>query len=123
VNDNAVALLDKLAAKLGITAQYLWGVLLKQAPVYATTNLIEYAVTIFAFFLLIRYRKAVNKVLREALEGDLDILGVLLCIVFVISAVGWIISCLVSFDSTITAIVNPEYWALDRLLTAIKGGK
>jgi hypothetical protein len=123
MNDNAVMLLDKIAEKLGVTASYLWAVMLKQAPVYATIQLVEYAVTILVIVLVFAYRKSLNKLVRGVFDSDVDILGVIGCIIFAIVSVAWIIACLASIGDTVTALVNPEYWALDQLLATIKKAK
>ena len=40
MEENTTALLEKLAEKLGTTTEYLWGVLLSQAPIYAISYVV-----------------------------------------------------------------------------------
>ena len=44
MNDQTAALLQNLANKLGTTSEYLWGILLRQATLSGTTDLIQYAI-------------------------------------------------------------------------------
>lgn len=44
-------LLERIATKLGTTAEHLWGVMVKQAPISGITDLISIVVLIAAAFL------------------------------------------------------------------------
>lgn len=48
MNEQSLAVLKQLADKLGTTIEYLWGALLKQAPIHATIDLIGVLVVLCA---------------------------------------------------------------------------
>ena len=52
MNENTSKLIEQLAQQLGTTSKYLWSVLLKQAPISATVNLIQIIlILLFGLFL------------------------------------------------------------------------
>ena len=53
MNDQTALLLKQLADKLGTTTEYLWAVLLKQAPITCTVQLTVIIITFIAGVLLI----------------------------------------------------------------------
>jgi hypothetical protein len=121
MNEQTAALVSTLAAKLGTTSEYLWSVLIRQAPVSAYITLAEYGLTAIVFALLWKFRALINKGIRELFErNSTEIFGVVVVIAVVIFGVIWMIAMTVSFESMVTALVNPEYWALDRVLHAVK---
>jgi hypothetical protein len=103
--------LETLAAKLGTTTQYLWGVLVKQAAISGVADCF-WAV----FFLVVSILSAWAA--RWLIKNDSGEDGlVLFCgaaaiIAFVIAGAN------VYF--AVTALVNPEYWALKEILSAVK---
>lgn len=122
MNEHTAALLQGLAAKLGTTSEYLWAILLKQAPVYAYVALFQYAVTVLVLVALFRYRIQVGKFLTTLCE-ETEALGVIGLIVIGIASIIWLLACVFAFESVVTAFVNPEYWALDKVLDTIKAKK
>jgi hypothetical protein len=114
--------IDKLAAKLGVTATYLWGVLLKQAPVAAYTMTVEYIATALVLYLCWRYRAALGGAFMKGINEHEATAAITLIATFVIGivAVVWLISCLFSFEGFVTAWINPEYWALDKIISSVK---
>ena len=113
---NTAEVLDKLAAKLGVTAQYLWGVLLKQAPIAAVLDILQDIIIIGWVCILVKLTRWAWKKTEKGWDEAPTALG--LTVAWVFTAV---MICVVffSFTGTITAIVNPEYWALDRLLSSM----
>ena len=105
--------IEILANKLGTTSEYLWGVLLKQAPISAITDLIQYALIIFACtFWIKKVKTFADKISdgewEETSWAWIGVVSVILGI-FVVCA-------FLSFPNTFYALVNPEYWALNKLL-------
>jgi len=121
-------LLTELAEKLGTTIEYLWGVLIKQAYVYAITMTIADVFMIACIIATIKLHVKFSKDLNAGnddlprltmydkheyiLSGIMSCAGVL-SIVFMLALV-------LSFSSIVTAYINPEYWALNKLLNSIK---
>jgi len=114
-------LIEKLAAKLGTTVEHLWGVLLRQAPISGTVDLIItiafVVASVFAVRLVVR-----NTIAPEATEAnkypraawrDMEFpawcgVGILVTITVgvVCNNVPWIVA----------AFFNPEYWALRQII-------
>ena len=110
-------LLEKLASKLGTSAEYLWTVLLKQAPISAFLDMVEYliiaVVCIISCKLSIFTHKKISK-------GDWDDeayipLGVVVIVAIMLAAVAFF-----SFQGTVTKLINPEYWALKEVIKSVK---
>ena len=108
MNNETLTVLNTLAAKLGTTAEYLWSVLLKQAPITGVTDLIL-LVALIAFTVVY-----VNWVMSKPFKDDMNesiawfgVIGlVLLTIVVTMS----------STSTIFAALFNPEYWALRQIL-------
>ncbi len=114
-------ILLKLANELGTTAEYLWGVLLSQAKIYAFTSSVEIICTfIFGFILYgIHKRFIKNTDNNDSIYEEYDIAAP---IFMGIVSVVYVIVLMVAFftiSDVVTAIVNPEYWALKQLLNHI----
>ena len=120
MNDQTLQALTTLATKLGTTAEYLWGVLLRQAPIAGAMNLTIVAIMVVATVLLARFvRSKTKKVLdsdgweRAAWQDEQAFAawaGVLFASIITFLAVT------IEVPAAITAFVNPEYWALSRIL-------
>ena len=119
MNDKTAALLQTLADKLGTTSQYLWGVLIKQAPISGTIVLVEYLMTILVLVAIWKFRVPLNKWFREG-ASDYDFLFFIGSIICGVIAVFWFVACIVMFEGMVTAFLNPEYWALDHILSTLK---
>ena len=98
--------LDALAAKLGTTAEHLWGVLIYQARIDALVSAIGFVV--FGLITMFLY-----KVVRNA-DDEIDRIfpAVGMVITF-----GIAIACLFSIW---TPLLNPEYFALQKVLEVLK---
>ncbi len=112
--------LDALAAKMGVTGQYLWGVLLRQAHVAvweAVGGLLLGAIAIIVGLLALWWGIRQPKDKYDCL-GD-GALGAVVCgsISFVLGS----IASLVNAFSLPTLLMNPGYWALQDLIRQLKG--
>jgi hypothetical protein len=123
MNDNTAKLLEQLAAKFGTTTEYLWGVLLRQAPINSTINLIQITlVMLFGCFLYKTHKRLMKK------HGDSDYAETYYekyeagaVMPMVIGAIVFAIFFLASFfciSNVINGYFNPEYWALDKILSS-----
>lgn len=125
MNEQTVALLQELANKLGTTSEYLWVVLIKQAPIQGTVMLVQYILTIAAIAAVWKWRRQIATGITAAFdegEGIEVMTAIALSIGGVVSGV-WLIACLFSMDTMVTAFMNPEYWALNKVLSTIKSAK
>ncbi len=97
-----------LATELGTTSEYLWEVLMKQAPLSAIMELIQYALLIVAC--IIWGIKTKDKWQEENWIWIGSVWGLLAMLIIV---------AFLCFPDTIYAFFHPEYWALDKILSAI----
>lgn len=113
MNDNTAKLLEQLAAKLGTTTEYLWGILLKQAPISATVQLVQTILIILAaVWLFKRHKKNLKSDYYDSDELETVVpmvLGALVLLILLIAA-------LLCIETIFYGYFNPEYWALDKLL-------
>ncbi len=117
MDEKTEKLLRELAQKLGTTAEYLWTVLLNQAKYSAIISAIQMAIMVAIIFytiiLHIRFSKKDSigwsqydkkpelLIMPMMLAGAAD---VIMLIMF-----------MVGINEVMTAIFNPEYWALQRI--------
>lgn len=112
-------LLEKLAEQLGTTSEYLWAVLLRQAPV----NVLVFLIHVLLFFVLTVAWIHISKPLAKTVAGQ-DWINEApsaagLTVGWGTIALLWIWA-LASFENAIVAALNPEYWALQQVLDVIK---
>ena len=114
--ENLIPLLEKLAETLGVTTKILWEVMIKQAPISGCIDIIQYIIFIIA---CIGCYKITIKSYSNVKTNEVDDI-IYLPLIFawiILSVVG--IVCFFCIGDTVIAFVNPEYWALDRILTKI----
>lgn len=112
-------LLDKLASKLGTTAEYLWAVLLKQAPIAASVTLFQLIVICIVGFYLYKAHKRFSK--PDSYDNcnqyeNHDYLGPTMVCLFLV----WGFLAVIAFlciDEIFYGYFNPEYWALQEILS------
>ena len=123
MDDKTLQALTALANKLGTTAEYLWGVLLKQAPITGTIDLLLLVILVVCTVTWCRtvYRKTRKVEFKgdgytykgaewsddEALFGALSALITVVITTFLVT---------VNLAGTLSALLNPEYWALMQVL-------
>lgn len=115
--------LTALAQKLGTTAEYLWGVLLKQAPIAGVTDLIVMAAWIAAivFWARVVSRKtatppatALDEYPAAQWRDEVGVGFAWLSVVALAVLAALVIGC--GLSTTVAAFFNPEYWALKQIL-------
>jgi ribose/xylose/arabinose/galactoside ABC-type transport system permease subunit len=122
MDDKTLQAMTALAAKLGTTAEYLWGVLLRQAPITGAVDLLVMAAWVAAALCFLRYVRAKttrppgtrdDPFPRAQWDGDATFFAWAGAILFAVLT-GLIVGA--SLSTTIAALVNPEYWALRQIL-------
>lgn len=114
MNDNSTKLLEQLSQKMGTTSEYLWRVLIHQAPVSATIILLQIVVIILFGVWLLKVHKRLS---QNDCYGDVaEFLMPFACLVWVIFAG----NAFFSIKEVINGYLHPEYWALDRIIDALK---
>ena len=119
MNYKTAQLLEKLADKLGTTSQYLWNILIKQAKIDATIQLIEMIFFIFVGFGLYKLHKSLSNENNSNNYEDNSVFGALMVTSFIIYVFVMVIF-IFFIDNIINGYFNPEYWALHTLLNSLK---
>ena len=121
MNENTARLLEQLAAKIGTTSQHLWGVLIKQAPIDATTTLFQILLIIVGVVVCFnKHKKYISKV--EIYEVNYYEKSETTAIIMAVFGVVLLVLCIVAFFNVpyiIDGYFNPEYWALREIMKAI----
>ena len=125
MNEQTLKLIEQLAQKLGTTSEYLWSILLKQAPIEATTLLCQTVfVVIYGIFIWETHKYLSEKVNNgkyiETRYEEYEEKAVLPMAVAVFIFMICFIACFFCFGNIINGYFNPEYWALEKILNAAK---
>lgn len=119
--ENLTQLLQQLAEKLGTTTEYLWGVLIKQAPISAVTDLVYLFLVILGGIALYKIHKRFSKEIdgnksiyyeHEWLEISMVFVSFTLVVIFIYY--------ILSIKGIITGFFNPEYWAFNEVVRLLK---
>ena len=116
-------LIQNLADRLGTTSEYLWAVLIKQAPITGAVNLICYALTVLAFVIAWKFRGPILAGIEKLIDTHSDAVSFVSfmgALFFSVLALVWLGAMVFSIQDTVTAFLNPEYFALDKVLNAVK---
>lgn len=116
MNDKTAELIEKLAERLGTTAEHLWEVLVRQAPITATTDTITLGLMLVAglvaFWLAVRWAKHPPYESGDANEFAIVVAGIAATVLLLIVAISFVASA----SDIVSGFANPEYWALKQLL-------
>ena len=107
--------IETLSAQLGTTDDKLWDVLISQAYLSGATNLLVCVILIAmtaAIFLVLQYH-------QKKEDCDEDILYLFWALWTILAMIIFVVVCVMT-ESIVAAFVNPEYWALNKILGAIK---
>lgn len=130
MNESQTQLLQQLADKLGTTTEYLWGVLLRQAPIDAITTLVAICILLGAAIMVtfvtiknsVDQRDAEGRFVKSAKWNDKEGLQ-FSCAAAAVSAFLWVfalVGFLAGISDVVNGFVNPEYWALKEVLSYVK---
>ena len=120
-NDQTSQIIEQIAQKLGTTSQYLWGVLIKQAPIDATVLLIQTLLIVALGVVLLKlHRKFSDRSKGDSmyyLHEEALVIPMLIGALFftVLSIV-----CFTCIGNIVNGYFNPEYWALHNILESVK---
>ncbi len=128
MNDKLAELLEKLAVKLGTTAEHLWNVLIVQAKFWAY-NQIAFDIALLlssvgCFFLAKKLWKTGEE--KEKTNEYLEMNELPFEIGAMIIAITFFILCAIlvyqlsEFDKVLGAFFNPEYYALQEVTKMLK---
>lgn len=110
MDDKTEVLLTKLAEKFGTTAEHLWGILIRQAPISSVCDIITTILCLAYVLWSIWYFRT------HARIEDKPRLSA-----FWFLVLGFIPACmflygLCSMPLIISGFINPEYWALKQII-------
>jgi hypothetical protein len=110
-----VPLLEKLALKLGTTVQYIFSVYIKQAWISGVCNILQYILIVAGCYVWWKYRETwwePTKKWEEFNKLPWSLVGMVLGVL--------VIMAFFCIPNTITAFINPEYWALEKIFGALR---
>ena len=121
MDDKTTELITRLAEKLGTTAEHLWGVLLHQAPISGTINLVISIFMVLSTVCLVRFVKGKTTKAKTEVkvypcaewEDEGAALAWFLTAVYLLITFGTVT---LSITGIVSAFFNPEYWALSHIL-------
>lgn len=122
MDDKTLQALTTLAAKLGVTAQYLWGVLLRQAPITGAIDLAMLLCWVITAVYIARFVHRKTKTPKKTEENEYPIAewhGEGAPFAYFAAIAFAVITALMvglHLSSVVAALVNPEYWALKQIL-------
>ena len=107
--------LDAIAAKLNVTAEHLWAILVKQARVEALTDIFTVVGSLLVWF--VAYKVVRWEFSRDDNDDDVSTGAVLVSLAASFIA---LVASLIALYSLPTELLNPEYLAFRRLTELIK---
>lgn len=129
MEEKAFEYIDAIAANLGVAAEHVYGALLKQAMVSGLRSVVYIIICLAVGYAIIKGLKRIYYDVKEGEEGFfVDSFGISLGGVFAIITGGVAIIILFfavmsDISNATTALLNPEYWALKKILDTIKGAE
>lgn len=121
MKEQELKLIEQLAEKLGTTADYLWGILVKQAPIQSMIMLFQYILIAIFGYVLFKIHKYLS--IKKDYNGYNEsgyahykepvILSMIGGFTFFIILV---VCAFFSLDEFFNGFFNPEYWALSKVL-------
>jgi ABC-type proline/glycine betaine transport system permease subunit len=112
-------LLEKLANKLGTTADHLWGVMIVQARIDGYVTLAQIAIMVVATFFYVKGLKYFLKNAEEMHEGAFAASVICVVIGAIIGIIVWLTT-FFNLNLLIASFFNPEYYALHEIMQALK---
>ncbi len=111
--------LAALAAKLGTTAQHIWAVLIRQARVEIAIDAIFLILSILIFSAWFRWlRTYLKRNESDFFDGSpAEVFPLIVCGIGCLILFGFCVACLFELP---TLLLNPEYWALQQIMGAMK---
>jgi hypothetical protein len=116
MNEQTAKLIEELASKLGTTAEHLWGVLVRQAPISAVTDILTSILIILLIWVSLKFVQRKTRETEDA-PADWDEEGALAAwVIWGIASIIAILCVLCDINYIIAGFANPEYWALKQIL-------
>lgn len=130
MEQNTAKLIEQLAEKLGTTTEYLWSVLIKQAPIEGWIQIFQtIVICLFGWMLHRLHKKFSAKIVSDDRWNNDDMYGKYetnLTVPMFLGICVFLFCFLVAFfslPSLFSALFNPEYWALKEVLNTVQNSK
>lgn len=125
MNEQTSKFLEQLAQKLGTTTEYLWSVLIKQAPIDAWISLFQITLIVLFGVYLFKKHKALSVEVKSdyGRECGYDKYGATAVIPMIIGGLFFVIFGIAAFfciNDVVNGFFNPEYWAMERIFLACR---
>ena len=116
MNEATAKLIEELAAKLGTTAEHLWGVLVRQAPISATVSsaltLAWVVALVCGWRFAVRSMKLANE---DSIMHDEEVRAVVIGALILVS-IATAVAITIGSVGCVSAFANPEFWALKQVM-------
>lgn len=113
-------LIQELAAKMGVAVDVLWGALLRQAPITGCVEIIFAVFVICAAAAMVFVTRRIHKFVSD--EPDYQPMWIGVGIAWLV--IFWLaMGVICSLPTTVAAFLNPDYWALNTILNAVRPHK
>lgn len=120
MDDNTKQMIDTLSAKLGTTAEHLWGVLIRQAPIDSTINCLVAVGAACALWPLVYLG---TKAFKKSEEFSNSTAVEMSCMITTVVCYGLALVCIIStgvflcnMPMNLSGFFNPEYWAFKQIV-------
>ncbi|MGB4574573.1 MAG: hypothetical protein WBI79_06225, partial [Kiritimatiellia bacterium] len=108
MNEATAKLIEELAAKLGTTAEHLWGVLVRQAPISATVNaaltLAWVVALVCGWRFAVRSMKLANK---DSIMHD-EVVRACVIVTLILVSIATAVAITIGSVGCVSAFANPE---------------
>ena len=124
MNEQIVGILRVLAEKFGTTTEFLWSILVKQAYVTGITHTAGFVLAgLFVFgWNRVAWGMQFPQEPHEDRGGDRTFGIMVARFIGAVGACMWALVFLCSLTEITTALINPEYWAIQQVMKGL-GGK
>ena len=116
MNEATAKLIEELAAKLGTTAEHLWGVLVRQAPISAAVNaaltLAWVVALVCGWRFAVRSMKLANK---DSIMHD-EVVRACVIVTLILVSIATAVAITIGSVGCVSAFANPEFWALEQVM-------
>jgi len=115
MNEAMQKMIEELASKLGTTAEHLWEVLCKQAPINSLCLMLASVAGFVGLLWAFRFVTRKTKEPEDSHAEWEDDGAALAWIIWGITAIGLMVLFVGSIPTIVTGFINPEYWALKQV--------
>lgn len=118
ISEQVTQIIQEIAKQLGIVADKIYPILIRQAYVEGFTNL--FSLMLCVVFGVVSY-KIFKKTLNLCLEDETLalIFGIICIITILVSLLSFVTFCM-NFTNMVTALVNPDYYIIQKIISMMK---